>query len=234
METPKKESALEAENARLRGDLLTIASRVSHDLRTPLGGIVTTTEVLREMFAEKNQPVTLTQAVLDSCDDMTRLIRQISFITRATANTPPKKLVQMGPIVAMALQRAERKISKKGDTVTKPDDWPQVNGVPEWLEEIWWNFLINAAQHTPEKTRIELAWRQENGFYRFEISDNGPGVPDIIRPGLFHPFHSLHVPGSAKGLGLSIVQRLVDMQGGTCGYEPLPGSTRFFFSLPRG
>jgi K+-sensing histidine kinase KdpD len=37
----KDESALERENARLRGDLLTIGSRISHDLRTPLGGIMT-------------------------------------------------------------------------------------------------------------------------------------------------------------------------------------------------
>jgi len=232
METPKPDSAQEAEIARLRGDLLTVASRVSHDLRTPLGGIVTTAEVIQEILAEKNEPTTLPKAILDSVDDMTRLIKQISFITRATGNPQPKKPLPMGPIVGMALQRVEKKIRKTGAVVIQPDAWPQVNGVADWLEEIWWNFLANVLQHVPETPRAELAWRQDDGFYRFEISDNGPGVPEHIRPGLFHPFNMLHVPGSAKGLGLSIVQRLVDMQGGKCGYEPLPAGSRFFFLLP--
>ena len=232
METTKNEPALEVENARLRGDLLTVASRVSHDLRTPLGGIVTTAEVVQEILAEKDLTTTMPKAILDSVDDMTRLIRQISFVTRATANPLPKKPLPMGSIVSVALQRLEKKIRKKNAVVVQPDSWPQVNGVVEWLEEIWWNFLDNALRHIPEKPRAELAWRKEDAFYRFEISDNGPGVPEHIRPGLFHPFNLLHVPGSAKGLGLSIVQRLVELQGGKCGYEPLPAGSRFFFSLP--
>src|SRR5215472_13534040 len=90
-----EDSHTEEENARLRGDLLTVASRISHDLRTPLGGIVTSAEVLREILAEHKQPVGLAQAILDSVDDMTRLIKQISFVTRATANPIPKEPVQM-------------------------------------------------------------------------------------------------------------------------------------------
>lgn len=232
METPKNEAALEAEIARLRGDLLTVASRVSHDLRTPLGGIVTTAEVVQEILAENKLPTALPKAILDSVDDMTRLIKQISFVTRATANPLPKKSLPMGPIVGVALQRVEKTKRKRDATIVHPDSWPQVNGVMEWLEEIWWNFLANALQHIPEKPHIEMAWREDDGFFRFEVSDNGPGVPDHIRPGLFHPFNLLHVPGSAKGLGLSIVQRLVEMQGGKCGYEPMPGGSRFFFTLP--
>ena len=228
----KNESDLAGENERLRGDLLTIATRVSHDLRTPLGGIVTVTEMLREILAEKNLPVTLTQGIFDSVEDMTRLIKQVSFVTRATGDPLPKKLVPMNGVVATALQRAERRVLKKEAVIIEPGSWPEVNGVATWLEEIWWIFLTNALRHTPEKPRIELSWRQENGQYRFEICDNGGGVPDLIRPGLFHPFDSLHKPDGVRGLGLSIVQRLVALQGGNCGYEPRPGGSCFFFSLP--
>jgi signal transduction histidine kinase len=228
----QNESSLERENARLRGDLLTMASRVSHDLRTPLGGIVTATEMLNEILAEKNLPVTRTQIIFDSVDDLNRLIRKISFITRATANPIPKKTVRMDGIVAGALQRVESQVLKKQATITRPDSWPQVDGVTVWLEEIWWNFLINALQHTTDKPRIELSWRKEGDRYRFEISDQGGGVPEEIRKGLFRPFHSLHESNGTKGLGLSVVQRLVELQGGDCGYEPKPGGSCFFFSLP--
>src|ERR1700761_5371777 len=108
LERLTEESPSEEENRRLRGDLLTIASRVSHDLRTPLGGIVTAAEVLREMLAEVEQPETLTKAILDSVDDMTRVIRQISFIARATAQSQPVRPVNMSLVLATAMQRVER------------------------------------------------------------------------------------------------------------------------------
>jgi signal transduction histidine kinase len=221
-----------AENARLRGDLLTMASRVSHDLRTPLGGIATAAEVLREILAEKNFSVTLTQSISDSVDDMTRLIKQISFITRATAEPLPKGPVRMNEVVVMALQRVESRVLKKSATIVNPGSWPQVNGVGKWLEEIWWNLLTNALQHTANSPRIELNWREEDGHYRFEICDNGGGVPEIMKKCLFRPFDLLHKPEGGRGLGLSIVQRLVELQSGDCGYEPRPGGSCFFFLLP--
>jgi K+-sensing histidine kinase KdpD len=228
----QNESSLERENARLRGDLLTMATRVSHDLRTPLGGIVTATEMLGEILAEKNLPAARTQTIFDSADDLGRLIRKVSFVARATAAPIPKKAVRMDGIVAATLQRLESQILKKQATVTKPDSWPQVNGVATWLEEVWWNFLMNALQHTGEKPGIELNWQKEKDRYRFEVSDHGAGVPDEIRKGLFRPFHLLHEPSGTRGLGLSIVQRLVELQGGNCGYKPKPGGSCFFFSLP--
>ncbi|HEY1788121.1 MAG TPA: HAMP domain-containing sensor histidine kinase [Verrucomicrobiae bacterium] len=220
------------ENARLRGDLLTMATRVSHDLRTPLGGIMTATEVLREILAEKNLPVTLTHSISDSLDDLTHLIKQISFITRASAEPLPKTPVRMNEAVAMAFQRVESRALKKNATIVDPGSWPQVNGVSKWLEEIWWNLLMNAIQHTADNTRIELTWREENGLYRFEVCDNGGGVPEIMQKCLFRPFHTLHRPEGGKGFGLSIVQRLIELQGGVCGYESRPGGSCFFFSLP--
>jgi signal transduction histidine kinase len=228
----KKELSLEEQNARLRGDLLTVASRVSHDLRTPLGGIITATEVLREILAGQKESLPLTKAILDSVDDMTRLIKQISFVTRATAQPSPKEPVHMGKIVSETLQRLESRILKKNATIVEPASWPQINGVEVWLEAIWENFLTNALQYTSRNPRIEISWHEENSFCRFAISDNGGGVPEHIRRGLFQPFHLLYKPDGAKGLGLSIVQRLVELQGGSCGYEPISGGSLFFFSLP--
>lgn len=228
-----KSDVTKEEIARLRGDLLTMASRISHDLRTPLGGMVTSAEVLREILAEHKLPVGLAQGIIDSVDEMTRLIKQISFVTRATAKPIPKSPVQMGEIVSLALQRMESRMLKKGASVVQPASWPQVNGVEAWLQVIWENFLMNALQHTTKGTRIELNWREEHGSYRFGISDNGGGVSEPIRPGLFQPLHLLHQPDGAKGLGLSIVQRLVELQGGKCSYEPLPDGSAFYFSLPR-
>jgi signal transduction histidine kinase len=221
------------ENARLRGDLLTVAVRVTHDLRTPLGGIVITGELLKEALIEKElAAAALADPLFTSVDEMSKLIGQIRVITKAAADPKPKERVKMAEIVSGVLQRLESRILKTQATVSGPGSWPEVNGVADWLEFIWWSFLANALQHAGEKLQIELNWGQEKNGFRFQVCDNGVGVPAEVRTRLFQPFDTLHKPGSTFGLGLSVVQRLVDLQGGDCGYEPLPAGSLFFFTLP--
>ena len=231
----KKESGqekLSRENARLRGDLLTVARRISHDLRTPLGGIVVASEMLKEILAE-NKPsrASLTAPIFNSAEEIKKLIERVSFILKASVNPISKEPVKMGDVVFRVLQLLEGKILKKNAVVSEPSSWPEVNGIFPWLEVVWWNLLANALQFG--KDRIELGWQKKNGELRFWICDNGAGVPMEKRGKLFQPFHTLHEPDSAHGLGLSIVQRLMELQGGRCGYEPrLEGGSRFYFTLP--
>ena len=223
------------ENARLRGDLATIAGRISHDLRSPLGGIVNTGELLREMLIEKEPAAAaaLADSLFASVDEMIKLIGQLRVITQASAHPKTKARVNLAELVAGVLQQLESRILKTQATVVEPDSWPEVSAVPDWLQFIWWNLLANALQHAGEKPRIELNWRPEKDGYCFQVCDHGGGVPAEVRARLFQPFDSLHQPGSARGLGLSVVQRLVDLQGGHCGYEPnSKGGACFFFTLP--
>lgn len=220
------------EIARLRGDLLTIGKRVNHDLRTPLGGMVTTGEILKEILVEQvPASASLTDSIFNSADEMTHLLKQISIVVKATGNPLPKETVNMGCIVSPALQRVECRLLKRGATVSEPRDWPDVQGVAEWLEYIWWNFLANSIQHGGPK--ITLGWQREETGDQFWIADNGEGVPPSLQLKLFQPFDSLHQPDSSRGFGLSVIQRLVELQGGRCGYDPAPGNHRFFFTLPR-
>ena len=118
-------------------------------------------------------------------------------------------------------------------TVDQPADWPVVPGVPAWLELVWGNLLANALAHAGAERRIELGWTEAPGGWRFSVEDRGPGVAPRVVGSLFQPFHLLHRPNAPRGWGLPIVQRLVEMQGGSCGYEPRAGGgARFFFTLP--
>lgn len=223
---------LARENARLRGDLLTISSRISHDLRTPLGSILNTGELLREILPEKDPAAAaMTESIFNSVDEMMRLIKRVSLITKASAHPVRKERVKMEEIVTGILQRLESRILKKGVVVNSPDSWPEIAGVASWLESIWLNFLTNALQHGGQK--IQLGWVQEKNGYRFWISDSGSGVPAGARAKLFQPFDSLHESDSTRGMGLSMVQRLVELQGGACGHEiNAEGKSCFYFTLP--
>jgi signal transduction histidine kinase len=234
-ESASEQDRLIRENARLRGDLLTIATRISHDLRAPLGGILSTGEMLREILAEKEpSSAALTNPLFSSVDDLTRLVKSVSIVTKASALPRAKEKVQMGEIVSGVLQQLESRTLKRQANIVEPGSWPEVEGVDSWLEVIWWNFLANALQHAGESPQIEFGWREETGKIRFWISDSGPGVLADRRDKLFQPFDSLHEPGSLHGLGLSVVQRLVELQGGECGHEETPkDGARFFFTLPK-
>ena len=220
------------ENARLRGDLLTVAQRVSHDLRTPLGGILTTSEMLRDILSENDVvPESIMAPIFDSAQDMVRLIDRISFVLRASAIPLARERVKMDVVVFQVLQRLENKILKTNATVSEPALWPEVTGVFSWLEVVWLNLILNALQHG--RDRVELGWQEEKREFRFWVRDNGHGVPREKCGKLFQPFESLSEPDASRGLGLSMVQRLVELQGGHCGYETQPeGGSHFYFTLP--
>jgi K+-sensing histidine kinase KdpD len=221
------------ENARLRGDLLTVAHRISHDLRTPLGGISMTGEMLKEMAAE-GSPIsgTLFNPIFDSTEELLRLIERVSFVLKASIKSVVKERVQMGDIVFETLEKLERKIIKNKATVSKPTNWPEVDGVRAWLRVIWHDLLSNSLQHAAHPLKIELGWKEEANGFRFWVSDDAGGVPADRREKLFQPFETLSEPDAANGLGLSIVERLVSLQGGQCGYEPHShDGSLFYFTL---
>lgn len=224
---------LERTNARLRGDLLTIGVQVDHELRTPLNSIVTAAEMLKELLAKKApETAAMTAALFSSADEMNRLMDQMRFIARASGKPQPKERLNMGKVFNWALQRVEDEMKKTNAAISGPDSWPEIEGVADWLEFIWWNFFSNALQYGGPK--VKAGWRREKHEFLFWITDNGGGVPESEREQLFPAFDSLHQLNSpARGLGLSIVRRLAELQGGRCGYgKIIEDSLSFYFTLP--
>lgn len=225
--------ALERENARLRGDLRTISRRFTHDLRTPLNCIATASEALREPDAPADSSQALfTQSISDSVDEAVLLVERLTVVLKATANPQPLQVVTMEEIVWGTLQRLETRAVAAGATIVKPDTWPVVQGVPAWIDLIWVNLIGNSLKHAGPQPRIELGWDKGDGEIRFWVRDSGKGVPAERRNRLFHPFDRLNELNAPRGFGLPIVQRLVELQGGTTGYDPqpAPGGT-FYFTL---
>jgi signal transduction histidine kinase len=217
----------------LRGDLLTFGTRIAHDLRTPLGGVLTTTEMLREVLAEDApECVPLTQPILDSTDGLVKLIERTSFFARASASQSPRQRVDMGVPFWNAFQRLESLMLKAQAPFTYPSSWPVVEGHEAWFEVVWRTLLANAIQHAPAGTEIEAGWSPDTEGNRFWVRNEGEVVP-AKRASLFHPFDRLHEPGAPRGLGLAMMQRLVELDGGRCGFKDSPpGGVEFFFVLP--
>src|SRR5580700_317392 len=100
--TQDEAAKIERENARLRGDLLTVAKRFSHDLRTPLGGIISSAEAIKETLSQRDaSALPLVDSLLNSAEEMGQLIKQVSFVMRASASPLPKTEVHMAEPVFM-------------------------------------------------------------------------------------------------------------------------------------
>jgi two-component system sensor histidine kinase/response regulator len=102
-------------------------------------------------------------------------------------------------------------------------------GYAPWIEEVWANYISNARGQPPQVTIGATA--QPDGRIRFWVQDNGSGLSTEAQQRLFTPFTRLeqaHIKG--HGLGLSVVQRIIEKLGGQVGVESM-GST-FYFTLP--
>lgn len=222
------ESAESAELARLRGDLLTISRRLPHDLGSPLGCIVAVASTWSELPADL-----AADSLSGAAEKIQALGARLSFLLRATASPPTMRPVLMEEIVWNATQRLEPLREKSGATFTTPPDWPPCSGVPAWIETIWENLLANSLRHAGPSPHATLGWTRTRDGIRHWLRDDGPGVTPAKRRLLFFPFERLHELDAPGGYGLPIIRRLVELQGGACGYdpEPAPGGT-FFFTLP--
>jgi len=101
------------------------------------------------------------------------------------------------------------------------------------LSQVWTNLIDNAADASPEGSRIEISTWSEPDSLAVCIGDHGAGIGADVLPHIFEPFFTTKAQGSGTGLGLEIVHRIVTQKfGGTIEVESRPGDTRFIVRLP--
>jgi signal transduction histidine kinase len=143
--------------------------------------------------------------------------------------------LDMGGIVAAAQSRHNHVLRAEHVQINQPERWPSAQGYAPWVEEVWSNYLSNAIKYGGEPPCIELgAVAQPDGMVRYWVRDNGHGLTTEQQARLFQQFVRLdQTRANGHGLGLSIVRRIVEKQGGRVGVESAVGTgSTFFFTLP--
>ncbi len=221
------------ENIQLRGDLKTIARRLGHDLSSPLNCLHLNCELLDELLNGTDPSLGAQVGVIrGSLTEIAHLIQRYTDVVKASAEPMPAAEVAMGAVVNSVLDRLESVIKQKRATVQLPNNWPEAKGVSAWLEIVWWNLLANALAHSHASTPIQLGGDRNGNEVRFWVANSGAAVPVEIKEQLFPRFDRLHTQ-NRHGLGWSVVERLISLQGGRCGYERRrDDSSVFYFTLP--
>jgi signal transduction histidine kinase len=198
-------------------------SMVSHEFRTPLAVILSSTELLRNHL-DRLTPERREQQLLSihsSTLQMARLIEEVLLLGkveagRMTFDPLPLDLREFcGVLVDEALSATRRRCPI---TLLCSQDLPAVvHADAALLRHIFSNLLSNAAKYSPEGARITLHVGCQEGEIVIHVSDQGIGIPEADLPHLFQPFHRAKNVGqvSGTGLGLMITRRCVELHGGT-------------------
>jgi signal transduction histidine kinase len=109
---------------------------------------------------------------------------------------------------------------------------PSVLCYPDELNQVWTNLVHNALQAMGNKGVLKIDVKHQANAISVSITDSGPGIPPEIMPRIFEPFFTTKPPGEGSGLGLDIVQKILEKHQGALQVESVPGQTKFTISLP--
>jgi len=112
-------------------------------------------------------------------------------------------------------------------------DLPQVKCLPQQLNQVFLNILVNAAHAIEKQGEVKVTTRAAGDRVTVAIADSGCGIPEEIRNRIFEPFFTTKEVGQGTGLGLSISYDIIKKHGGTIEVESEPGrGTTFIVALP--
>lgn len=234
----RAEAALRDANRR-KDEFLAI---LAHELRNPLAPIRNAAEVLRHV-APPDAIIATARDVIDrQVDQMVRLIDDLLDVSRITTDKLELRLehVELQKVVRQALATTHSFVEASGHevTVSLPDAPLRLNADPVRLAQILDNLLTNACKYTDKNGRIAVSAGTVNGWVEIRVKDNGIGIPAEHLPRLFEKFSQVHSAlersQGGLGIGLSLVQGLVRMHGGTVtAHSDGPGTgAEFVVRLP--
>lgn len=216
----KIRSQEEANQERYRGNLL---RAISHDLRTPLAGIMGTSEMIMDM-SEQNEPrYELAQGIYKDADWLRGLVENILSLTRLQDGrlTLHKQMEPVEEVIGAALNVIAKRAPEREITVDIPDEIVMVPMDVGLIEQVLTNLLDNAIKHTQVQDEIIVAFRkdEQSGQAVFTVSDHGTGILDEDLPKIFEMFYTTKGSGPDArrgiGLGLAICESIIRAHGGT-------------------
>lgn len=230
LELEAKNAELEAKNAELDAFSYTVA----HDLKNPLSHLIGMSDLLQNEFSESlsKQGCQCLQHIFKSSQKMIEIINALLLLASVSKQAVKLVPLDMGEIIYRVQQRLSSMLQQYEGEIIMPKEWPVALGYAAWLEEVWVNYLSNGLKYGGESPRLELGARLEGEVIRFWVRDNGQGLTQEAMNKLFTPFTRLHKTSEGHGLGLSIVERIVEKLGGKVGVESEVGvGSVFYFTL---
>ena len=226
----------ENERERYRSNLL---RAISHDLRTPLSGIMGTSEMIMGMTDDVDPRFELAREIMEDADWLHSLMENILNLTRLEDNRHylKKQPEAVEEIIAVALERFEKRAPGRELQISIPDELILVPVDAKLIVQVLINLLDNSVKHTTPAQEISLSVEKQGDCVCFTVTDRGTGISAEDLPHIFKMYYTTaHSPSDAQkgmGLGLAICDAVVKAHGGTIIAANHPeGGAVFTFTLP--
>jgi signal transduction histidine kinase len=233
----KKLEAVQKKLEDLNQEVSEIAYVLSHDMKSPLNGIVSLLEVIQEENGSQMD---------DNGQELLSMVHEsannLNIITKGTIqyfNTTRSFAIAQDDVNLheLFLQLLTQLRPPDWVNIHYPIDLPNVTTSKVALQHIFSNLLDNAIKYSDkEKCEIKIAMVENDLEYLFSVTDNGPGIEPINQARVFKLFQTLgrtdRLGKPGTGLGLAIVKRMVEKFGGKISISsPQAGGARFSFSM---
>jgi signal transduction histidine kinase len=238
-ELTKQNCELERLN-RLKTQFLGMAA---HDLRSPIGHILSYSDFLREEAAQAltEEQLEFLAVIQRSSEFMLQVIDDFLDVSAIESGNlhldcrraDPRKLLESNIAMnAMLAQKKKIRLRLEAD-----GELPEVSFDEKKITQVLNNLISNAVKFAQPGTEVTVRAVAEAGAVRISVADQGPGIPESERGKLFQPFGKTSVRSTAgessTGLGLAIVRKIIEGHGGRLWLESEVGAgSVFFFTLP--
>ena len=209
------------------------AGMVGHDIRNPLQAITGDLYLLREEL--KSLPNSeCTQPMLESIDSIeenvfyiNKIVSDLQDYTRPLK--PAYEKVELLNLVNSAISKTNISNKIVVEVKIKPD--LTLTSDPAYLRRTISNLISNAVQAMPNGGKLTVTADVNDSKIVLTVEDTGVGISDDVKPNLFTPLFTTKSKG--QGLGLAVVKRLVEVQGGNVRFESKQGEgSKFIVELP--
>lgn len=209
-----------------------MAAVLAHEIRNPLGSLVTAAASLGREDLPPEDRGTLVSVLRAESRRLSDTLTQ--FLQYARPREPRLETHDLGALVAevAAMLQSDKealgkvRLAVKADAALKPFPFDA-----DQVRQVLWNIVLNALQALAGKGRVALLTEVRDGHAAIVVADNGPGIPPEVQKRLFEPFHTTKERGT--GLGLAVAERVVAAHGGRILVETdLGRGTTFTVLLP--
>ncbi|GAP94430.1 ATP-binding protein [Leptolyngbya sp. NIES-2104] len=206
-------------------------------------GVIDRVELFLALLKDSHRDVILKTAyqftsVQRSVQTLSIASDQAAHVVRAL-KTYARQNTESKPVIANVIDGIETALTlyrnqlKRGvEVIGHYDEVPLIECYPDELNQVWMNLVHNAIQAMNYQGQLTIAVHSEINQIKIEITDTGAGIPPEIQPRIFSPFFTTKPMGEGNGLGLSIVQQVIDKHNGSINFESVPGKTIFTVLLP--
>ncbi len=208
---------------------------VSHDLKAPLRAIRALTDWLAADYADKfddegKEQLRLLLSRVTRMNNLIEGVLQYSRIGRITENPVQIDTNQLIPEIIESLA------PPANIHITIENQLPVITSEPTRIQQVFQNLLSNAVRFMDKpEGLIKVGCTEENGCWKFSVSDNGPGIAEQQFERIFKLFQTLQPKDQCEstGVGLTLVKKIIESYGGKVWLTSQIGEgTTFFFTLP--